>query len=214
LQCANLLKKQPGTFAYLHIYIFANYLEMPNPRLASRYAKSLLDLAVEKGLLEKVYEDMLYLQQLTKSSRDFLSLLRSPIVSADKKQAVVDAVIAKNVGDLTAAFTRLLINKNREGELPEIITAFVKQYKEKKGIHTIKLTTAVPVSDGVKQQIVQQVKSTSGMQNIELEEKVDPGIIGGFVLQAGDKLVDASIAYDLKNVARQFENNDFIYKLR
>lgn len=187
---------------------------MPNPRLASRYAKSVLDLAVERGLLEKVYTDMLYLQQLIKISRDFLNLLRSPIVSPDKKQAAIDSIIGKNVSDLTEAFTRLLVNKNREAELPEIIVAFIKQYKEKKGIHTVKLTTAVPVSDEIKRQIVEQVKKTSGMQNIELEEKIDPSIIGGFILQTGDKLIDASIAYDLKHVSRQFENNDFIYKVR
>ncbi len=52
------------------------------------------------------------------------------------------------------------------------------------------------------------------MQHIELETVVNENIIGGFVLQVGDKLVDASIAYDLKHVARQFENNDFIYKVR
>lgn len=187
---------------------------MPNPRLASRYAKSLLDLAVEKAQLEKVYDDMLYLQQLLKSSRDFLNLLRSPIVPSDKKQAVIDSVIGKNVNQLTGAFTKLLVNKGREGELPEIISAFINQYKEKKGIHTVKLTTAVPVSDDVKKQLVEQVKKTSDMQNIELESTVDPNIIGGFVLQAGDKLIDASVAYDLKQVSRQFENNDFVYKVR
>ena len=100
---------------------------MPNPRLASRYAKSLLDLAIEKGQLEQVFSDMLYLQQLTKGSRDFLNLLRSPIVSSDKKQSAVDAVIGKNVSELTEAFTRLLINKNREAELPEISVAFINQ---------------------------------------------------------------------------------------
>jgi F-type H+-transporting ATPase subunit delta len=187
---------------------------MPNPRLASRYAKSLLDLAVEKGQLEKVYADMLYLQQITKSSRDFLNLLRSPIVSADKKQSVIDAVVGKNVSEVTGAFTRLLVNKGREGELPEIITAFINQYKGKKGIHTVKLTTAVAVSDAVKNQLIEQVKKTSGLQNVELQTTVDPNIIGGFVLQTGDKLVDASIAYDLKQISRQFENNDFVYKMR
>ncbi len=59
-----------------------------------------------------------------------------------------------------------------------------------------------------------QVKKSGGFENIELEEKVDKDIIGGFVLQIGDKLVDASIAYDLKAIAKQFENNDFIYKIR
>ena len=52
------------------------------------------------------------------------------------------------------------------------------------------------------------------MQNIELQESVDPKLIGGFVLQVGDKLVDASIAYDLKEISRQFESNDFIYRVR
>jgi len=116
--------------------------------------------------------------------------------------------------ELTAAFTKLLVNKGREIELPEIIVAFISQYKEKKGIHTVKLTTAVPVSEDVKNQLVQQVKKTSDMQNIELESVVDPNIIGGFVLQTGDKLIDASVAYDLKQVSRQFENNDFVYKVR
>lgn len=187
---------------------------MPNPRLASRYAKSVLDLAVEKGQLEKVFADMLYLQQLTKASRDFLNLLRSPIIPPAKKQAAIDSVIGKNVSELTEAFTRLLVNKGREAELPEVINAFVNQYKEKKNIHTVKLTTAVPVSDEVKKQLVEQVKKTSGLQNIELQTTIDPNIIGGFVLQTGDKLIDASVAYDLKQVTRQFENNDFIYKVR
>lgn len=187
---------------------------MPNPRLASRYAKSLLDLAVERGQLETIYADMLYLQQVIAVSPEFLNLLRSPIVASDKKQSVVDMIIGKQVSELTHAFSQLLIKKGREGELPEIITAFIQQYKDVKGIHTVKLTTAVPVSDEVKNQLVAQVSRTSDMKNIELLATVDPNIIGGFVLQAGDKLVDASIAYELKNVSRQFENNDFLYKVR
>lgn len=187
---------------------------MPNLRVASRYAKSILDLAVEKEQMEQVYQDMLYLQQLTKGSREFLNLLRSPVVKADAKIKAVNAVTKGKIGSLTIAFTTLLINKSREAVLPEVITSFIEQYKQQKNINTVKLTTAVPVSDEVKNQIVEQVKKTSDMQNIELETVVDPNVIGGFVLQAGDKLIDASIAYDLKNIARQFENNDFIYKVR
>jgi F-type H+-transporting ATPase subunit delta len=187
---------------------------MPNPRLAYRYAKSLLDLAIEKGELDQIHKDMMFLQQLTKGSKEFLNLLRSPVVSSDKKQAVIDALAAKNISAMTSSFTRLLINKGREGDLPEIITAFIQQYKQKKNIHTVKLTTAAPISEEVKKSIIDRVKKTSDMVNIELETIVDPNLIGGFVLQAGDKLVDASIAYDLKEISRQFENNDFIYKVR
>lgn len=187
---------------------------MLNPRVASRYAKSVLDLATEKGELEKVYADMLYLQQLTKGSREFLNLLRSPIVKAEAKIRAVNAVTAGSISKITETFTTLLINKAREAVLPEVITSFIQQYKHQKNINTVKLTTAVPVTEEVKNEIVAQMKKTSDMQNIEMETIVDPGIIGGFVLQAGDKLVDASIAYDLKIISRQFENNDFIYKVR
>lgn len=187
---------------------------MPNPRLATRYAKSLLDLAVERDELEQVFADMQVLQQVCKSSKDFTTLLKSPIVNPETKKKIVEAVTAGRISELTRSFNALLISKSRESSLPEITTAFIRQYKEYKDIHTVKLTTAVPVSDSVRQSIKDQVKKASGYNNIELDEKVDDNIIGGFVLQIGDKLVDASIAYDLKNIARQFENNDFIYKIR
>ena len=187
---------------------------MLNPRVASRYAKSLLDLAVEQRQLEQVHGDMLYLQQLTKESRDFLNLLRSPVIKSDTKIRTINAVTAGKISPLTTSFIQLMTNKAREAVLPEIITSFINQYKERKGIKTVKLTTAVPVSDAVKAEIINQVKKSGGFDNLELVETVDPSIIGGFVLQADDKLVDASISYDLKNISRQFENNDFIYRVR
>jgi F-type H+-transporting ATPase subunit delta len=187
---------------------------MLNPRVASRYAKSILDLAVEKGQLEEVYNDMLYLQQLNKGSKEFLTLLRSPVVKPDVKIKAINAVTAGNISALTTSFTTLLINKARESVLPEVITSFIEQYKQQKNINTVKLTTATPVSEEVKKSIVAQVKKVSKMDNIDLQTEINPDIIGGFVLQAGDQLIDASIAYDLKTISRQFENNDFIYKVR
>ncbi|MBM3922639.1 MAG: ATP synthase F1 subunit delta [Sphingomonadales bacterium] len=187
---------------------------MPNPRLAARYAKSLLDLSIEKDQLEKVYADMLWLQGVCKSNRDFVKLLRSPIIKADTKEKIVTAVTTGQVSELTAAFNRLLIVKARESYLPEIITAFITSYKEKKGIKTIRLTTAVAASQELKASIVEQVKKSAGFSLVELEEKVDPALIGGFVLQIDDQLVDASVAYDLRAIAMQFNNNDFIYKIK
>lgn len=187
---------------------------MPNPRLATRYAKALLDLAVEKGQLEQVYADMQWIQAVCKSNRDFVNLLRSPIITADVKKKVLEAVTAGKLNELTTTFMRLLTTKGRESNFPEISTAFIEAYKVEKNIHTVKLTTATPVTDAMKEAIVNQVKKTAGFEKIELEEKVDADLIGGFVLQIGDKLVDASVAYDLKTIAKQFENNDFVYRVR
>lgn len=187
---------------------------MSNGRLATRYAKSLLDLSKERNEVEKIFADMQWLQAVCKSNRDFISMLRSPVIKSDTKGKIVNAVTAGKISVLSDAFIQLLINKGREGALPEITNAFIQQYKAFKKIYTVKLTTASAVSDDLKNAIVSHIKSTTEMQNIELETVVNEDIIGGFVLQTGDKLVDASIAYDLKEIARQFENNDFIYKVR
>jgi F-type H+-transporting ATPase subunit delta len=187
---------------------------MPNPRLATRYAKSLIDLAKEKDQLEQVYADMQWLQAVNKSNRDFVNVVKSPVIKPDTKVKIVEAVTKGNVSEMTNGFIRLMIKKGRESFLPEVVNAFVTQYKVFKNIHVIHLTTATALSEELKNAIVNQVKSTTDMKNIELETKVDADLIGGFVVQAGDKLIDASIAYDLKNIAKQFENNDFIYKIK
>lgn len=187
---------------------------MRNPRLATRYAKSLLDLANERNELEAVYNDMLYLQALCKLSREVVTLLRSPVITPDKKLAVLNALTKDKIGVSTEAFIRLMVNKAREEFLPEVITAFIAQYKRQKDIHVIKLTTAMPASEELKKQIIDRVQSQTKMKHIELKTEVQENIIGGFLLEIGDTLVDASISYDLNKIRSQFLNNDFIYKIR
>jgi len=187
---------------------------LPNPRLAARYAKSILDLAIEKGELENVYKDMQFLQAVCRESREFVTLLRSPIIRADKKGKVLDAITAGRISPLTAAFDKLLLVKAREAYLPEIATAFVDQYKIYKGIQTVRLTTAVPVGEGVRKAIVDKVRSGGKVKDIELDTEVREELIGGFILQIGDRMIDASIAYDLNTIRKQFQNNDFVYKIR
>lgn len=187
---------------------------MLNPRLAGRYAKSLIDLAIERNQLEEVYNDILLLQSICRNSREFVTVLKSPVIAADKKNNVLDALTAGKVTDITAAFNRLLITKGREAGLPEMINAFIDQYKKHKHIHTITLTTATAVSDEVKQQIIDIVKKQTSLPNIELKAEVKEDIIGGFVLEVGDTLVDASVAYDLNKIRSQFKNNDFLYNIR
>src|SRR5689334_3627314 len=110
---------------------------MPNPRLATRYAKSVLDLAIEQNRLEEVHKDMQWLHDVFKESREFVTLLRSPVVKADAKQKIVAAVTKGKIGEMTSGFIHLMIRKGRESYLPEVVNAFITQYKVNKNIHTI-----------------------------------------------------------------------------
>jgi len=187
---------------------------MHNPRLAGRYAKSIIDLAVEKDQLEVVYNDMLYLQSICKSSREFVNLLKSPIIKGDKKQQILNAVTKDKVGVLTASFNELMIKKGREESLPEIVDAFIDMYNGIRGIHKVKLTTAQAVSEELKQSIVDKFTATTPMQHIELEAVVNEALIGGFVLEFNNTMIDASIQRDLKDIRKQFLDNIYIQKLR
>jgi F-type H+-transporting ATPase subunit delta len=187
---------------------------LPNPRLAARYAKAILDLAIEKGQLEPVYKDMVFIRVICGSNPDLVNLLKSPIIKSDKKRHILDAITDGRISPLTKAFNALLMSKEREAYLPEIAAAFEEQYKKYKGIQTVKLTTAVPVSDDIRQTILDKVRTDRKVTEIDLETEVREELIGGFVLEIGDELIDASIAFDLHKIKQQFENNDFIYKIR
>ena len=187
---------------------------MLNPKLAGRYAKSLIDLSKEKGQLDDVFKDILYVNDLMQKSPELITVLKSPVIPGDKKQKVLEALTAGKTGQIVASFNRLLINKGRESFLPEIVRAFIEQYKVFKGIHTVTLTTAIPISEDVKKSIIRKIQDGSGMREVELESLVHENIIGGFILEVDGRRVDASIAYDLANIKKQFSNNDFIYRIR
>jgi len=187
---------------------------MDNPRLAGRYAKSLIDLAIEQNQLEAVYADIKFLQSITKSNPDLVAMLRSPIIHGDKKIAIIAAITKDKIGILTTAFIKLLAEKGREQYLPEITSGFIDQYNQLKNIHRVKLTTAVTVSDDIKQSIVQKVNAMPGVGSVELETEVKQELIGGFILETDNKLVDASILRDLKDVKKQFKNNEYIHRIR
>jgi F-type H+-transporting ATPase subunit delta len=186
---------------------------MQNPRLASRYAKSLLDLAVEQNSLEATLADMQLLDKICHISPEFAMMLRSPVITADKKQAVIKAVWEGRVNVLTQAFVDLLITKGREASLPEIAPAFVAQYKQMKKIKTVKLTTAAVVNDTVKQNILAKIAKDLEGYTVDITSTVDPELIGGFILEMEDKLFDASVRRHLNDVKAQFQDNSFISHL-
>ena len=187
---------------------------MNNPRLAGRYAKSLIDLATEKDQLETVYQDMLFLQGICKSSREFVSLLKSPIIKADKKAQILEAITQGKLSVLTASFNHLMITKGREQTLPEIVEAFIDMYNSIKGVHKVKLTTAQPVSEDLKQSIIDKFTASTPLQKIELEAVTREELIGGFMLEFNNNLVDASILRDLKDIKKQFQDNIYVQKIR
>jgi F-type H+-transporting ATPase subunit delta len=182
---------------------------MSSYRIASRYAKSLMDLAVERGKLEDVYQDINAFAEATKN-RDFLLLLKSPIVKADKKEKVLDAIFSDKIDPLTNSFLHIIIRKGRESQLAEIAQEFINQYREIKGISIVNVVSAEPISEetlsSIRNKLVDS-KLTRG--NIEFKTTVDKSLIGGFVISFEDKLYDASVKHQLDELRKQFSSKEY-----
>jgi F-type H+-transporting ATPase subunit delta len=183
---------------------------MKESRVSHRYAKSLLDLALEKGQLEPVSEDMRLVLETIRASHDLSVLLKSPVVKTDKKQEILKAIFGGQIGVITTEFLMILTRKRREGELEGIAEAFVMQYRKHKQILTAVITTASGLDDKLRAQVMEVVKQSAGGKAIELVEKTDKALLGGFVLRIGDKQVDSSVLRQIRNLERNFSENPYI----
>ncbi len=179
-------------------------------RISTRYAKSLIDLALERNELESVKNDIAYFDEAVKN-RDLYLLLQSPIINAGKKHSIIHAIFEKNIGKTTLAFFDIIIKKGREMYLPEIFVDFMKQYRDFNKISTVKLTTAAPLNASSLNEIKSKLLSSAvTMDKLEIIEKVDPSIIGGFIIEVGDKLYDASISHKLEQFKKEFAANQYV----
>lgn len=186
---------------------------MPNPRLASRYAKSLIDLAIELDQLEAVFKDMTLLSNSCSQSKELVSFLKSPIISNEKKVKIFQVLFQERLSDLSNRFSVLLIKKGREGHLSEIAQAAIRQYRVIKNIRQVRITTAVQLEEGLKSEIIEKVKQEIPDQKIELLAKVKKELIGGFVLETENTIFDASISRDLHDIKKQFNKNIYMSDL-
>ncbi|MBS7564314.1 ATP synthase F1 subunit delta [Mucilaginibacter sp. Bleaf8] len=171
--------------------------------VGSRYAKSLIDLAIEQNALEATQQDMAFFVRTLKANPELNAVLRNPIISHDKKLKVLEGVFTDRVSANTLAFFKIMINKGRGEVLFSAAKEFINQYNIKQKIVNAKVVSAAPLSEANKQQIVADVQSIAGAQ-VNLHAVVDPSLIGGFVLTVGDRQIDTSVATSLKRLQKDF----------
>jgi F-type H+-transporting ATPase subunit delta len=169
--------------------------------IAKPYAKALFDLALERNALEDITKDMKVVAETCISSKDLFMMLKSPVINSEKKAKVIQAVFSKAISKLSLTYLLIIIRKKRERYIPEIAEEFLELYKDYKGILTTHFTTAVPLSDEIRQKIIHLMKEQTHNE-IELIESTDADLIGGFILKWKDKQYDASILHEIKKMHR------------
>lgn len=180
-------------------------------KVAKRYAKSLLDFALEQKKLEEVKEDMSLIANTTRRSKDLLHMLKSPVIKTDKKINILGKIFAGQIGSITLNFITIIARKHRESIIPDIAHSFGQLYREHKGIIQAEITSAVPLDADSRKKAIAFIQKLS--DNVELKEKVNPDLIGGFIIRVGDKQYDESISSRINDLKRAFLKNPYIAEI-
>jgi len=174
---------------------------MKSTKVAVRYAKALLELAIENNKVDAILGDMNYLLSANAETKDFQQLLKSPIIKADKKIAIF-AVIFDQFEAVTKSFIELITNNGREAMLTDIAESFNTQVKQYKGIVPVTIVSATPLTAETKKMILAKVQANV-QGTLEVTESIDASLIGGFVVKMEDKRIDASVASQLNNLKQR-----------
>lgn len=178
---------------------------MSESRAAIRYAKAVLDFAVEKKSADKVEKDMRGIANTVQENEELQQMLESPVVGTDVKKKSL-AQIFKGSNEITLGLISTLAENKRIGLLREVAKKYIIQYEKMKGEDVAFVTTAVPLTSDLEKKILAQVKKMTG-NKVTLENKVDENIVGGFILRVGDLQYDASVANKLNRLKREFTNS-------
>jgi len=182
---------------------------MSEIQVASRYAKSLIDLAEEQNALEAVRTDMEFFLRTLRENPTLKAVLKNPILGPDKKSGILTQLFSSRLHPMIMSFFAIVVRKGRSEVLFETAKEFINAYNIRKNIVKATVTSAAPLSqENIKQ--VEQVIKESTHGEIILTARVDPSLIGGFVLKVGDKQFDTSISTQLNKLKKEFSQKGVV----
>jgi F-type H+-transporting ATPase subunit delta len=172
-----------------------------NLRVSKRYAKALLSLAIENNILEEAFHDMKLISQAFSYGKELKIVLKSPIIREGKKQNILRHLFGEKVHPLILKYILIIARKKRASLLEGISKQFINVYKAHLNIEPVRVTTAFTIDDPMREKVLGVARKFTA-KTIEFQEKVDPEIIGGFILDLGDRRYDASIKRKLSEMKK------------
>lgn len=165
--------------------------------ISMRYARALLEYATEKGAEDVIYRDMSQLVHTLDYVKELPVLLRAPVLTADERVKIICEAVGYN--EVFEQFARLVVKEERQEYLLFIAHCYMTLYRKAKGILSVSFTTAKPISEAFCTKVKELIGQSCGA-TVELNNIVDPSVIGGFVYEANSVRLDASVKGQLHRI--------------
>ncbi|HSQ76609.1 MAG TPA: ATP synthase F1 subunit delta [Bacteroidota bacterium] len=176
---------------------------MRSQRVARRYAQALMSTAEELRLLDAIAADVETIGTTVRSSRELRLFLNSPVVSIPRKKTALHELFGNRISPATLSFLDLLVRKQRETLLPEILEQFAALRDEQKGIVDAHVATAVELTPQQLRALQIELERQTG-KHVRLNVTADSSIRGGLVIRIGDTVLDASLTHQLERLREHF----------
>jgi F-type H+-transporting ATPase subunit delta len=180
---------------------------MDQSKINIRYAKAFFMLAKEKNLTVELRKDAQLIANVCETSSDFILLLESPVIKTSNKVKTIKSIFEGKVNPLMVNFLALIADNNREKYIPGIFRNLEDLYRQEEGIKSVVLTSAQPLDEAVVLQI-RKILEKELNAKVEMTQKVNEELIGGYVVRFDDKQYDASIATQIKKVKEKLLQTD------
>ena len=185
---------------------------MNNYRINNHYAKALMLLSNDLGVLDAVSEDMRLVSQVCAENHQLSVLFANPMLPVDRKKAIIEDLFGAHVSKPTMAFLLFVTRKNRSVNLRGIADTFIDMYREERGIVYSDFVTHQPIDDEARRMVTQMVGDYTGKQ-VELHDRTDSHMLGGFKLEFDGKMYDARIRSKIRRMRIEFGRNVYESKL-
>lgn len=169
-------------------------------RLGRAYAEALLPLAKQAELVGVVQEELRHAATLLVENHEFADWFTSPIIPVERKVACIEHAFRRRISDLTCDALCVITRRGRVGMLDSIARAFRERAEAEAGRRDVVVTSAVPLTDSSRAALRETLADRLGIE-ATLIERVDPKILGGLIVQAGEEVLDMSIRNELAESA-------------
>ncbi len=174
--------------------------------ISKRYAKSLMNVAIKRDMLNNVYDNVTLIYNMCAVPL-FGNLIQNPTISTKNKIFILNKICEHKLDIITKNFLELLTQKKRYKLLCEIFQSFLKLHDEYTDTKNVYITTATKIDKDLLEKIKAKALKIAKCTKIRLIEKIEPKIIGGYILQMDDKQIDASFNSELKVVNKTLVND-------
>lgn len=156
------------------------------------YAQALFEAAIECDALEVIKNDFSEVVQLFQSEHDFFELYKTPRIPNDEKKKIIDEAFAKNVCTEVVNFLKVLIDKRRTLYVVKIFDAFENMYRKHHKIERAIVTSVQALNEEQIKLLTQKLEVMTG-STIEIQNILDPNLVGGMMIKIGDRVMDGSV---------------------